>query len=89
MVLSMPSPYKHPATGVYWLRQRVPARLSAIAKGLMVTVTAEGMPSSITLGAEIKVSLRTKDPIEAKHRGRAFASGHKKYELTCHILMSS
>ena len=28
-VLPMPSPYKHPKTGVYWLRLRVPADLQA------------------------------------------------------------
>lgn len=60
MVLSMPSPFKHPATGVYWYRQRVPARLASSAKGKIVTVTVYGHPSSPTLGADIKVSLRTK-----------------------------
>jgi hypothetical protein len=28
-VLPMPSPFKHPKTGVYWLRLRVPADLQA------------------------------------------------------------
>jgi hypothetical protein len=68
MVLSMPSPYKHPDTGVYWLRQRVPARLVSVARGKMVTVTVDGVPSTVKLGAEIKVSLRTKDPAEARAR---------------------
>lgn len=66
MVLSMPSPYKHPATGVYWYRQRVPARLKATAKGKSVTVTIDGYASFPTIGEEIKVSLRTKAPTEAK-----------------------
>ena len=66
MVLSMPSPFKHPATGVYWYRQRVPARFASSVKGKMVTVTVDGHPSSPTLGADIKVSLRTKSPAEAK-----------------------
>lgn len=64
MVLSMPSPYKHPATGVYWYRQRVPARLKASAKGKNVTLTVDGHVSF--LGEEIKVSLCTKSPAEAK-----------------------
>ncbi|HTM77972.1 MAG TPA: DUF6538 domain-containing protein, partial [Devosia sp.] len=66
MVLSMPSPYKHPATGVYWYCQCVPARFSPAAKGKVVTVTVDGLPSSMTLGADLKVSLRTKSPAEAK-----------------------
>ncbi|MCZ7453340.1 DUF6538 domain-containing protein [Rhizobium rhizogenes] len=66
MVLSMPSPFKHPATGVYWYRQRVPARLKSVAKGRAVTVTIDGYPSHPTIGDEIKVSLRTKLPADAK-----------------------
>lgn len=66
MVLSMPSPYKHPATGVYWYRQRVPTRLKSAAKGKVVTVTIDGQSSSPTIGDDIKVSLRTKTPAEAK-----------------------
>lgn len=68
MVLSMPSPYKHPDTGVYWLKQRVPTRLVAMAKGQSVTVTVDEVPCVVKLGEYIKVSLRTKDPAEAKRR---------------------
>jgi len=64
----MPSPYKHPSTGIYWLKQRVPARLVAIAKGRSVTVTVDGVPSVVKVGEYIKVSLRTKDITEAKQR---------------------
>ena len=47
----MARPYKHPKTGVYWLRLRVPADIkSSMGK------------------AEVKRSLRTKDPDEAKGR---------------------
>lgn len=66
MVLSMPSPYKHPTIDVYWYRQRVPARLKASAKGQIVTVTIGGHASSPTIGEDLKVSLRTKAPAEAK-----------------------
>ena len=66
MVLSMPSPFKHPSTGVYWYRQRVPARLKSVAKGKSVSVTIDGFLSTPRLGADIKVSLRTKSPAEAK-----------------------
>ncbi len=68
MVLSMPSPYKHPETGVYWYRQRVPARLVTSAKGKTVTVTIDGRPSRPKIGADIKVTLATKMPAIAKQR---------------------
>lgn len=69
MVLPMPSPYKHKITGVYWLKQRVPSGLVATATGKMVTLMVDGAPRSVKLGEYLKVSLRTKDPIEAKRRG--------------------
>lgn len=69
MVLPMPSPYKHPSTGIYWLKQRVPARLLARAKGELVTVTVDEVPCMVKVGEYIKVSLRTKDAAEAKRRG--------------------
>ncbi|MDR3471682.1 MAG: hypothetical protein P4M09_08335, partial [Devosia sp.] len=49
MVLSMARPWKHPKTGIYWLRRRVPDRLRELVGKL-----------------EIKKSLGTKDPTEAK-----------------------
>jgi integrase len=66
----MPSPYKHQTTGIYWLKQRVPARLVAVAKGQAVTVMVDEVPSVVKLGEYIKVSLRTKDPAEAKRRSQ-------------------
>lgn len=68
MVLPMPSPYTHKITGVYWFKQRVPARLMASAKGKSVTVTVDELPSVVKLGEYIKVSLRTKDPAVARQR---------------------
>lgn len=70
MVLSMPSPYKHPKTGVYWYRQRVPASLGALAKGKTVTVTLEGKVTTPKIGSDIKVSLGTKEPKVAKQRAK-------------------
>ncbi|WDR00866.1 integrase [Devosia sp. J2-20] len=69
MVLPMPSPYKHKITGVYWFKQRVPARLRTAAKGKSVTITVDEAPSVVKLGEYLKVSLRTKDAAEAKRRG--------------------
>ncbi len=60
MVLSMPSPYKHSKTGVYWFRQRVPTQFSSIATGKTVNVTIAGHTTLAKVGAELKVSLRTK-----------------------------
>lgn len=51
MTLRMPTPWKHPKTGVYWLRRRVPEHLQALVGR-----------------AEIRNSLGTKDPSEAKRR---------------------
>lgn len=51
MVLRMSRPWKHPKTGIYWLRKPVPPDLSA------------------TIGRiEIRKTLRTRDPYEAKER---------------------
>lgn len=74
MVLSMPSPSKHPKTGVYWCRQRVPASVSSVAKGKIVSVTIAGKTHLLKLGNDIKVSLRTKDPREAKERAKEATS---------------
>lgn len=70
MVLSMPSPYKHRESNVYWCRQRVPAPLAELARGKVVSVTISGKTHSLKLGDEIKVSLGTRDPREAKERAK-------------------
>lgn len=69
MVLSMPRPFKHPRTGVYWYRQRVPVSLLTVAKGKRVTVTIDGLISTPKIGNELTISLDTKDVAEAKRRG--------------------
>lgn len=68
MVLAMPSPFKHPKTGVYWFRQRVPADIRAVAKGKTAYIHIGARTAPYTIGAELKVSLGTKDPAEAKDR---------------------
>jgi integrase len=70
LVLPMPSPYKHPKTGVYWYRQRVPASLGSLARGKSASVEIAGGVATITIGAELKVSLGTKDPKVAKERAQ-------------------
>lgn len=49
MGLRMATPWKHPNSGIYWLRRRIPADLVAL-----------------TGKREEKISLRTRDPAEAK-----------------------
>lgn len=64
----MPSPYKHPSTGVYWFRQRTPVAVKTAAKGQLAHLTIAGLAIQRTIGAELAISLSTKDPAEAKRR---------------------
>jgi len=66
MVLAMTRPTKHPKTGVYLYRQRVPRDVLPVAKGQQVTVTIDGKSFTLKVGSELKVSLRTKDGPKAK-----------------------
>lgn len=68
MVLAMIRPYKHPKTGVYWLRDRAPSDVKSTARGRVVFVEIDGLTYQHRIGAELKVSLRTKDPAEARVR---------------------
>jgi integrase len=49
MGLRMATPWRHPSSGIYWLRRRIPSDLVALAGK-----------------REEKISLRTRDPAEAK-----------------------
>lgn len=64
----MPHPYRHPKTGVWWYRERVPADLRSAAKGQSVTVVIAGRIAKHKIGTELRVSLATKEPNEAKVR---------------------
>lgn len=68
MVLSMPRPYRHPKTDVWWYRERVPADIRSLAKGQAVTLIIAGRVAQHKIGAELRVSLGTKDAQEAKER---------------------
>ena len=63
MPLAMSRPWKHPQTGIYWLRKGVPEALrEAVGK------------------REEKVSLQTRDPVEAKQRhAEALAEVEKRW----------
>ena len=75
MGLRMASAWKHPATGTYYLRERVPADLVNRVKGRKVAVPVDGQPRQVILGELIKLSLGTKEPKIAKalHRDTAAA----------------
>eukprot|EP01012_Entosiphon_sulcatum_P019577 TRINITY_DN24491_c0_g1_i1.p1 TRINITY_DN24491_c0_g1~~TRINITY_DN24491_c0_g1_i1.p1 ORF type:complete len:148 (-),score=2.34 TRINITY_DN24491_c0_g1_i1:17-460(-) len=67
MGLRMPAPWRHPRTGVYYLRVRVPADLpSAIGQRISLPV-GEGW-RGVRIGEAVKVSLDTREPAEAKRR---------------------
>ncbi len=68
MVLKMASPWKDPKTGILFLRVRVPTDLVTIVKGQIVSVPVGNGVVQAKAGDAVKVSLRTRDPREAKTR---------------------
>lgn len=68
MALVMPSPRKHPVTGIFEHFRRVPADLAERVKGKEVAVPVAGERRTIRLGTHAKVTLSTRDPAEAKRR---------------------
>ncbi|WP_342028053.1 DUF6538 domain-containing protein [Afifella marina] len=66
----MASPRRNPTTGIYELRKRVPADLREKARGRMITLPVAGEPRRVRAGAEVKVSLSTREATEAKKRFR-------------------
>ncbi|WP_128292197.1 DUF6538 domain-containing protein [Afifella aestuarii] len=70
MVLRMASPRRNPTTGIYELRKRVPADLREKARGRMITLPVAGETRRVRAGAEVKVSLSTREATEAKKRFR-------------------
>lgn len=79
MGLPIPAPYKHPKTGVYYLRQRVPADLKDKARGKIVALPISGTLKSFTVGDSVKASLETKDPADAKARYREADASLSKF----------
>lgn len=60
MGLAMASPYRHPKTGIFWYRRRTPADLRQARDRLAEL--------GIKVPAEVKHTLRTHEPSEAKRR---------------------
>jgi len=66
MVLKMASPWKDPKTGTFYLRVRVPSDLVTKVKGQTISLPVGGATIRVKAGESVKVSLRTRDPREAK-----------------------
>lgn len=81
MSLRMPGPWKHPKTGVYYLRQRAPTDLKDFPLDGKVAIPVGGAIKTVKAGATVKVSLATKDREEAKKRHReADAALHEYWQ---------
>ncbi|CAN1557774.1 XerC Integrase [Rhabdaerophilaceae bacterium] len=68
MALPMARPWKNPATGVYYLRSRVPTQIAESIAGRELRIEFSGVVVTIRPQEFFKFSLRTKDPAEAKLR---------------------
>ena len=68
MIILMSRPWCHPATGVWYLRSRLPADLAKSLGGQRATFAVAGAESTVKLAPIFKVSLRTKDAGEARLR---------------------
>ncbi|WP_083742208.1 DUF6538 domain-containing protein [Bradyrhizobium mercantei] len=68
MAFIMAHPTKHPLTGMFYYRGRVPADLVKQLKGRSISVDVGETPSLVRLGSHCKVSLQTKDVQTAKTR---------------------
>ena len=68
MIIPMTRPWRHPQTGVWYFRCRLPADLAHKVRGQSVSITVAGISSSIKLSSIVKVSMRTKDTGEARLR---------------------
>jgi integrase len=60
MGLAMAAPYRHPKTGIFWFRRRIPADLVSSRDRLIAL--------GVKTPSHLKISLRTRDPQEAKRR---------------------
>ena len=68
MIIAMSRSWRHPETGVFYFRSRLPADRSRVVAGrtLAVAVAADG--STVKLAYSLKICLRTKDEGEARLR---------------------
>jgi hypothetical protein len=71
MVLKMASIWKHPSTGVYYLRQRPPADPVEHVRGKKVTLPIGSIAQTITVRDIVQIALKTKEPHLARERHKA------------------
>nr|WP_162623641.1 tyrosine-type recombinase/integrase [Paracoccus saliphilus] len=75
----MASPWKHPESGFFYLRERVPVAIAEQAKGRRVVVPVDGQPIAVAVNGLVKLSLRTKDVTTAKERYREAAAALQEH----------
>jgi hypothetical protein len=87
MVLLMAPPIRRSDTSVIYFRKGVPADIQQLAKGQTLAFAIPGdseeepeIVATVNVGAEVKVSLRTRDPAIAKLRTGLAAA---RLELFC------
>jgi hypothetical protein len=70
MLLRMSSPVRRDGSSFPCLRKRVPSDVLAKARGMTLHIPVGEVIAKVRVGSagEIKVSLRTRDPREAKER---------------------
>lgn len=71
MIASMSRPWRHPSTGIWYFRGRVPANLKDKLAGQKLTLRVGGADRTIVVRDIVKISLGTKDVGEAKTRHAA------------------
>jgi integrase len=90
MVLLMARPVRRSDTSFIHFRKRVPADIQRLAKGktfVFIIPTSDAdegdIVATVTLGTEVKFSLRTRDPAIAKFRAALAAA---QFERHCEVL---
>lgn len=82
MVLLMARPWKHPKSGIYYVRARIPRDVLSKARGLHLTFPAQAGGSAAFVGRNsehVKASLRTREPASAKERHSAALGYLERY----------
>jgi integrase len=79
MALAMSRPIKDPSSGIYRMKPRVPADLAGKAKGKSITLPVGGAWSTVRVGEFVEMSLKTRDPNEAKIRHAAADAALRQY----------
>lgn len=67
MGLRMASPWKHPESGFFYLRERVPVAIAEQAKGRRVVAPVDGQPIAVAVNGLVKTV--------PSHQGRDHCQG--------------